>query len=66
MKTSILNQKNISPETVELIARLVSMISWPDRRQAMGDVSITLLDGKSRVAEEIFDGFATAKLTITS
>jgi hypothetical protein len=54
MKTSILNQKGVSPETVALITRLVSMIPWPDRRQAMGDVTITLLDGKSRVAEEVF------------
>jgi hypothetical protein len=54
MKTSILNQKGVSPETVALISRLVSMIAWPDRRQAMGDVTMTLLDGKSRVAEEVF------------
>lgn len=63
MKTSILNQKNVSPETVELIARLVSMIPWPDRRQAMGDVSLTLLDGKSRVAEEIF-GWGRASVSL--
>lgn len=54
MKTSILNQKGISPETVALISRLVSLIPWPNRRQAMGDVTITILDGKSRVAEEVF------------
>ncbi len=54
MKTSLLNQKSVSPETVALISRLVSMIPWPDRRQAMGDVAITLLDGKSRVVEEVF------------
>lgn len=54
MKTSILNQKGVSPETVALISRLVSLIPWPDRRQAMGDVTMTILDGKSRVAEEVF------------
>ena len=54
MKTSILNQKGVSPETVALISRLVSLIPWPDRRQAMGDVTVTLLDGKPRVAEEVF------------
>ena len=54
MKTSILNQKGVSPETVALISRLVSLIPWPDRRQAMGDVTMTILDGKPRVAEEVF------------
>jgi hypothetical protein len=37
-----------------LISRLVSLIPWPSRRQAMGDVAMTILDGKSRVAEEVF------------
>ena len=54
MKTSILNQKGVSVDTVALISRLVSLIPWPDRRQAMGDVTMTLLDGKARVAEEVF------------
>ena len=54
MKTSLLQQKGTSSETVALISRLVSLIPWPDRRQAMGDVTLTLLDGKSRVAEEVF------------
>ena len=54
MKTSILHQKGVSPETVALISRLVSCIPWPDRRQAMGDVTMTILDGKPRVAEEVF------------
>ena len=54
MKTSILNQNGISPEVVGLISRLVALIPWPSCRQAMGDVSITLLEGKARVAEEVF------------
>ncbi|HIJ95934.1 MAG TPA: transposase [Desulfuromonadales bacterium] len=54
MKTSILDQKGVSPETVALISRLVSSIPWPDRRRAMADVTITLLDAKPRVAEEVF------------
>lgn len=54
MKTSILDQKGVTPETVALISRLVSLIPWPDRRRAMGDVTITLLDGKQRIAEEVF------------
>jgi len=54
MKTSILTRKCVSPEVVELISRLVAMIPWPARRQAMGDVAITLLEGKARVAENVF------------
>lgn len=54
MKTSILTQKGTSPEVVALISRLVALIPWPSRRQAMGDVAVTILEGKERVAEEIF------------
>jgi hypothetical protein len=54
MKTSTLARNGISPEEVELISRLVSLVPWPSRRQAMGDVTITILDGKARVAEEVF------------
>ena len=32
------------------------MISWPIRRSAMGDVTLSLLDGKPRVAEDVFAG----------
>lgn len=39
---------------MELIARLVDLIPWPVRRSAMGDVVETILDGKSRVAEDVF------------
>lgn len=39
---------------IELIKRLVENIPWPNRRSAMGDVTVTLLDGKPRVAEEVF------------
>ena len=54
MKTSILDRKSISPEVVALISRLVALIPWPARRQAMGDVAVTLLEGRERVAEAIF------------
>jgi len=30
------------------------MIPWPDKRRAMGDVTLTLLNGKVRVAENVF------------
>jgi len=54
MKTSILARKGVPTELVELIARLVSFIPWPARRRAMGDVTLSLLDGKYRVAENVF------------
>lgn len=54
MKTSTLVRNAVSQQTVELIARLVDLIPWPVRRSAMGDVTISLLDGKPRVAEDVF------------
>ncbi|ABL64088.1 hypothetical protein Cpha266_0014 [Chlorobium phaeobacteroides DSM 266] len=54
MKTSVLSRNNISPEVSGLITRLVSLIPWPARRQAMGDVVVTILDSKPRVAENEF------------
>jgi hypothetical protein len=54
MKTSILAQNGVSTEIVGLISRLVDMISWPERRKAMGDVTISLLKSKQRVAEDVF------------
>jgi hypothetical protein len=33
---------------------LVALIPWPYRRQAMGEVALTILDGKPRIAEEEF------------
>ena len=54
MKMSTLERNNVSLEVVELISRLVDMIPWPERRAAIGDVTITLLDGKHRAAEDVF------------
>ena len=54
MKTSTLARNGVSTEVVDLIGRLVEMIAWPARRRAMGDVVVTLLDGKQRVAETVF------------
>jgi len=54
MKTSILARNGITPQMTELVSRLVDMIPWPVRRQAMGDVTLTLLDGKQRIAEYVF------------
>jgi hypothetical protein len=54
MKTSVLERNGVSRQVVELISRMVDLISWPERRQAMGDAALTLLDGKPRVAEDVF------------
>lgn len=54
MKTSTLVRNGISTELVGLISRLVELIPWPTRRSAMGDVTLSLLDGKHRVAEDVF------------
>jgi len=54
MKTSTLARNGVSTEMVELIGRLVELIPWPARRCAMGDVTVALLEGKQRVAENVF------------
>jgi hypothetical protein len=54
MKTSTLVRNGVSTEMVGLISRLVDLIPWPERRCAMGDVTLFLLDGKHRVAEDVF------------
>ncbi len=54
MKTSVLNRNGVTPDMAGLIARLVTLIPWPARRQAMGDVALSILDGKPRVAEKEF------------
>ncbi len=54
MKTSTLVKNGVSKELVSLISRLVALIPWPMRRSAMGDVTLALLEGKHRVAEDVF------------
>lgn len=63
MKTSILVQNGISTGMVEMISRLVGLIPWPSRRQAMGDVTLSILDGKPRVAEKEF-GWNRSSVTL--
>ena len=55
MKPTTMAKNGVSTEMVYLIQRLVSLIPWPARRSAMGDVSLSLLDGKHRVAETVFE-----------
>jgi hypothetical protein len=54
MKTSVLTQNKVPEQVVPLISRLVGLIPWPLRRQAMADVTLSLLKGKHRVAEDVF------------
>ena len=54
MKPSTLERNGVSTEIVDLIGRLIDLIEWPARRHAMGDVALALLDGKRRVAEDVF------------
>ena len=54
MKPSTLNRNNIAPEVADLITRLVSLIPWPAQRRAMGDVVLSILNGKPRVTEDEF------------
>ena len=54
MKTSVLIQNGVTTSTVDLIFRLVKLIPWPDQRRAMGDVTLSLLKGRHRIAEEVF------------
>ena len=54
MKPTTLARNSVSTETVDLISRLIDLIPWTERRKAMGDVTLSLLDGKHRVAESVF------------
>lgn len=65
MKTPTTIRNGVTPQMTELIGRLIDMIPWPLKRSAMGDVAISLLDGKSRVAEDVFGwGRKTTELGI--
>jgi hypothetical protein len=54
MKISILERNEIPGVVVDLVGRLVDKIPWPERRAAMADATQTLLNGKARVAEDVF------------
>jgi hypothetical protein len=63
MRTSTISKNAVSQQVIDLITRLIDMIPWPARRSAMGDATISLLDGKARVAEDVFGwGRATVVL----
>lgn len=60
MKTTTLVRNGVTAEMVGLISRLVDQIPWPARRCAIGDVTLSLLEGKQRVAESVFGWQRTA------
>ena len=63
MKQSLLDKNKIPKCVVDLALRLVEKVEWPMRRQAMADVTLSLLDGKSRAAEDVFGwGRSTVEL----
>ncbi len=48
-------QKNgISAEVIRTVASIVKKIPWAERHQSMAQVTVDLLDGRPRVAEEVF------------
>ena len=53
MKEAIAPSVTFTEELSDLITRLVKQIPYEYRRQAMGDVVQTLLEGKSRKAEDV-------------
>jgi hypothetical protein len=54
MKQTLLEKKQIPACAIELAGRLVKRVAWPERRQAMAEVTLALLDGKARLAEAVF------------
>ena len=53
MKEAITPSITLTEELSDLMTRLVKQIPYEHRRQAMGDVALTLLEGKSRKAEDL-------------
>jgi len=53
MNQSTLYPATFTTELTDLITRLVKQIPYEERRKAMGDVVQTLLEGKSRKAEDV-------------
>lgn len=63
MRISTAKKNGVTEQTVEAINLLVAQIPWPARRQAMAQVTVTLLEGKPRVAEDVFGwGRSTVEL----
>ncbi len=52
MKTSLVERQGLTIAQLDLVVRLVEKIPYEHRRQAMGDVVHTLLEGRARLAED--------------
>jgi hypothetical protein len=63
LKTSTLVRNGVSVQVIGLISRLVDLIPWLLRRQAMADVALSLLEGRHRVAENVF-GWSRASVQL--
>lgn len=63
MKKSLLEINQIPECAVELAGQLVKRVEWPERRLAMAEVTLALLDGNARTAEKVFGwGRSTVEL----
>lgn len=63
MKTSTVEQNGLTENVIDVVSNLVALVPWPVRRRAMAEVTIKLLNGKTRVAEDLFGwGRATVVL----
>lgn len=54
MKISTAKKNGLTPQIIKTIALLVRRIPWPSRRLAMAEVTMMLLNGSSRIAEDVF------------
>lgn len=63
MKVSTVEKNGLADNLIELLKRLTVMIPWPERRKAKADIVDTLLDGKARVAEDVF-GWGRAAIVV--
>jgi hypothetical protein len=49
-----MEQNGLTESIVGVISKIVALVPWPERRRAMGEVTTSLLNGKKRVAEDLF------------
>ena len=54
MNRSTLAKNGITDNVVESVTAIVKHVAWPERRLAMAEATVKLLDGKPRVAEYVF------------
>lgn len=47
-------RNGLTDRIIDVISNVVSLVPWPERRLAMAEVTDKLLDGRPRVAEDVF------------